>query len=151
MSTLDSQIFLFTSTLTRLVLPKEVDTHNPRMQYANRIAIVVVMIVLVFLAAGIGNIIEFLFGAVTLSTVLAPVLLYTLVFRRKNLKSQDIGIAISLFIASMAYIYMFYFGWFQSITLTLLPAIISTILCVISLIIIKLFASSKESNSTAQL
>lgn len=144
MSTLDSQIFLFTSTVTRAVLPKGVDTSDPKMQYVNRIAIVAVMVFLVIIAAGIGNIIEFLFAAVTLSTVLAPILLLILIFRRNFSKYQDIGFAISLIIASLAYAYMFYSGWFRDITWTLAPAGISALLCITVLLVTRIVFSPSE-------
>jgi Na+/proline symporter len=136
MSTLDSQVFLFTSTLIRALLPGSVTTDDSRMRGMTRMAVISTMVGLAVIAAGIGNIIEFLFGAVTLSTVLMPVLLLTLIFKKKYSKSQDLGITIALLTASLAYAYMFSAGWFQNITLTLLPAAISSVLCIAAIILI---------------
>jgi solute:Na+ symporter, SSS family len=136
MSTLDSQVFLFTSTLIRTILPESITTNDARMRGMTRVAIISTMIVLALIAAGIGNIVEFLFGAVTLSTVLMPILLLTLLFKKKYSVRQDLGITIALLIASVAYAYMFYAGWFKDISLTLLPAAISTVLCLVAITLI---------------
>lgn len=51
MSTLDSQVFLFTSTLIRAALPESVNSDNPRMRIITRVVIIITMTLLALVAA----------------------------------------------------------------------------------------------------
>ena len=133
MSTLDSQVFLFASTVVRGGLPTTVATDSPRMKSASQMVLAATMFILGLIAATIGNIVEFLFSAVTLGTVLAAPLALT-VFR-PNLRAGGIdrGIVCSLLVASLTYIFMFTKGMFANLAFTLVPPAVSAVGCLVAL------------------
>ncbi|MCH7905629.1 MAG: hypothetical protein IH944_13820 [Armatimonadetes bacterium] len=122
MSTLDSQVFLFSSTIVGQFRP-ESKTDDPATERKLRAVIVVTMIALALLALTITDIIQFLFGAVTLATVLVPVLIVASIGREHGI--NDKACAFGLIVASMVYAYLFLNGLFDNLIMTLLPAAIS--------------------------
>lgn len=128
MSTLDSQVFLFTSTVVRELLPSNVDSNSPLMEKRSRVVLMGTMAVLALVAASIGNIIEFLFSAVTLGTVLTPVLLLA-VLRPNCGERFDKLVTGAVLVAAVVYAVLFAKGAFANLALTLVPASIATGLC----------------------
>lgn len=134
MSTLDSQVFLFTSTVLREFLPTHLNNNNVLIKRYTQWSILVTIIVLTIIAVSIGNIVEFLFGAVTLATILVPVLIIALLSKIRTSETLDILISSALVATTGVYIVMFVQGAFSNLPFTLLPAGIATALCTLSLL-----------------
>lgn len=136
MSTLDSQVFLFASTVVEERLPEGTSTDDPRMRRALRQVLLLTFIALGIIAMSIGNIVEFLFSAVTLGTVLVPPILIA-AFRLGRSSSQrpnvDLGILLSVGISAVIYAVLFVAGAFKNLALTLVPVLISGLGCAITM------------------
>lgn len=130
MSTLDTQVFLFASTIAKDLLPKRESEAGTRFVRASRIVVIVLLGVLTLIATTIGDIIQFLFSAVTLGTVLAPILFIYTFWKTKKSDGVDKAITATLAIATVVYIVMFVRGDFADVLLTLVPAAVCLILCI---------------------
>jgi Na+/proline symporter len=133
MSTLDSQVFLFVSTLVREMLPGTITTDNLRMEKQSRLVLIATMVTLAFIAGSVGDLIEFLFGAVTLGTILAPVFILALLPPRsvRPYAFVDRAIAAVLICAGIVYTILFIGGCFKDLVYTLIPATISAVGCAV--------------------
>lgn len=136
MSTIDTQIFLASSTIIKNIFP------NKNEIYISRIIIPIALIVLSFLAISDGSIIEFVFGAYTSLTVLFPLFLLAS-FTNKNRK-LDIGLSTVIISSFTIYILLFSFGYFENILYTLIPGIVSLSLGLMVFYIFRERAPQKE-------
>lgn len=100
----------------------------------SRFLVIITMILLGVLATTIGNIVEFLFGAVTLQTILTPILLIAVTNIHKQPKTADSLFAFCLIASTVLYCIMFFAGYYESIIFTLIPALFSCTLCIIAYI-----------------
>lgn len=125
MSTLDTQSFLFSQTLSRNLFKNRDERSTIR---TTRIVLVVLLTALAFIASTIEDIVQFLFSAVTLGTVLAPLLLFYATGLMRSTAKTDIGTAFVLSISMAVYVIMFAIGAFENLLLTLLPALVSLVL-----------------------
>lgn len=123
MSTLDSQVFLFTSTLVKEFKPKMV-SNGIKLETITKYGIGIMMFALVLIATQIGNLVQFLFSAVTLGTILVPLFIYTMVKRKFTI--CDPHWMIALLIGVVVYILMFIQGSFENVALTMIPALVTS-------------------------
>jgi Na+/proline symporter len=145
MSTLDTQVFLFASTVVKDFGRRANKQGEINFVKGARVVIVPLIGVLVLLAASIGDIIEFLFGAVTLGTTLTPIL-FLCVWAKGNMKNLDLVLGGVVVISSGVYAFLFANGYFTDIVMTLIPAATSAILC--TLVIIGHRLLTTRNNST---
>lgn len=125
MSTLDSQVFVFTSSLSSLVLGNRASSSSVQMERLNKFLIVLIMAVLAVAATTIVDLVEFLFGAVTLMTILLPLMFVAVQFTGTSSRLKDFLGSSAMGIAVVIYVYLFSSGAFDNLILTLLPAAIS--------------------------
>jgi Na+/proline symporter len=119
MSTLDSQVFLVSSTI---VGRSNVQSASEDTERKTRRVIVAVMACLGLLAAGIVDLVTFLFSAVTLATILSPVFIGA-VLRPRFV--SDAACATVLLIAAAVYAVLFARGAFANLAVTLVPCAVS--------------------------
>lgn len=135
MSTLDTQTFLFSSTVSDLIGKKT----EPKSTSVRRLTFVSMAFIfsLVLIATLIGDLVQFLFSAVTLGTVLAPVFVYSLVdtSRRHN----DIVASTGILIGLVVYIWLFFGGKFSNLLWTTIPAITTGMALITALLFSRIF------------
>jgi Na+/proline symporter len=129
MSTLDSQVFLFCSTI--IGLKSKAPTDDPATARPLRFSIIVVMVLLGLIAITITDLVEFLFGTVTLATILTPVLIISAMKSRTGV--SDRGTAGALLVTSAIYIALFVLGAFENLIMTLIPAGVATLFVIVLL------------------
>lgn len=129
MSTLDSQVFLFTSTVIKQFKPSLAST-DPILERYTRYGIGVVMVLLALVASQISDLVEFLFSAVTLGTILVPLLVYAVL--RKGRAGDDVWVA-AVIIGIIVYVFMFARGSFENVSLTLVPAVVTMLIAILGL------------------
>lgn len=123
MSSLDSQVFLFCSSLASIARGSA--TTSQRTTHSLRLLIIGTMIVLAAVAATIIDLVEFLFGAVTLATILAPVLLYAT--WKGHRRISDTGTAIAMVVTVVVYAILFATGKFENLLWTIVPALVMSV------------------------
>ncbi|MES9811945.1 MAG: hypothetical protein ABW159_03670 [Candidatus Thiodiazotropha sp.] len=121
MSTLDSQVYVFVSTIGRRFFGSSVRDF--------RIVLFATMIFLGVTATFVQDIIEFLFGAVTLATVLVPVIIIALFADSKYRDNLDGHLAGVIIVTAAVYAVLFAQGAFDNLLLTLVPAILAVAIC----------------------
>gem|GEM_PF-6249144 len=130
MSTLDSQVFLFASTLIKEFKPS-FSSDGPEFTKYTRYGITAAMLALVFIAVQVADLVEFLFSAVTLGTVLVPVFVYSLIYNTKTDKVWLIALSVGVIV----YAVMFAKNSFANVGLTIVPAAVTTIVAVTLLVL----------------
>lgn len=126
MSTLDSLVFLAASTISREFYSTNLTDEKVTRNHLRKL-IMLIMIILAVIAVSIGNIIQYLFSAVTLATILTPIFLIA-VWKPRMLEDRDTYIALCLLVAIAIYVLMFSLDLFVILIYTLVPAIVSSIL-----------------------
>lgn len=129
MSTIDTEIFLGATTFVKDLLPQKFQSSSKRFVATSRIFIVLSFLILAFLAIKVSNLLEFVFGAYTSVTILLPLFIFSTLSKRRKSPQKDIWFAIVLIISLAVYTWMFIGGYFENILLTLVPGILSLILC----------------------
>lgn len=130
MSTMDTLCYLSASTFLKNILPESYTEKRGGYVKLTRIAIILVLALSAFMATTIGDVIKYIFDAVSLLFVLAP--LYVLAgmgYLRKSAR-LDSMIAISLIVSTSIYIYMFTHNHFQELIMIYVPTVICTVLTV---------------------
>ena len=130
MSTMDTLCYLSASTFLKNILPESYTEKRGGYVKLTRIAIILVLALSAFMATTIGDVIKYIFDAVSLLFVLAP--LYVLAgmgYLRKSAR-LDSMIAISLIVSASIYIYMFTHNHFQELIMIYVPTLICTVLTV---------------------
>jgi Na+/proline symporter len=130
MSTLDSQVFLISATIVGRARRHPA---NNTLARESRLVIIALLISLALVSTLIADLVEFLFGAVTLATVLVPLLSIAAAGRRSI---SDAGAVGSLLVAVVVYAAMFVSGAFANILLTIVPASVATV-CTIAVLIVR--------------
>ncbi|MGD9650699.1 MAG: sodium:solute symporter [Dongiaceae bacterium] len=131
LSTLDTQVFLFSSTLLRWVhSARKQDFSDQQQVRFMRRSVWALLAVLVILSSLIQNIIAYLFGACTLVTILLPVVIYALLSLRKPtlIPKRDEAVFIILLAVGALYAAMFIGGAFVDMRWTIFPGALATVL-----------------------
>lgn len=137
MSTMDTQIFLLSSTVTENLLSKGIIKNKKATVYISRLIIFISLLILIGLAATISDFIGFLFGAVSLVTILLPATILIMTKNSYKKGNADIIITIAILLTVPVYIAMFVLGAFSNVLYTIVPGAISLTLSII------LYAGSK--------
>lgn len=131
MSTLDTQTYLFTATILKNFVPKDYTTKRESYIRLSKIVIILAMIVMGLIAMSIGDIIQFLFDAVSLVFVLGPVFVFTGFGWFKSSKALDLYLTANIIVCCAIYIFLFVNGHLADMMLTMLPAGLSIIGCTV--------------------
>jgi Na+/proline symporter len=132
MSTLDSQLYVAMSSLTRWI--EKTSNLDRRFVKTSRIVLISLILILGIITIGISDIVTFLFGAVTLGTTLFVPLLLCLTNRNKS-RFSDTFLAYALAIAGIVYTIFFFTGAFERLAFTLIPSgIVALLTCIMFLI-----------------
>ncbi len=134
MSTLDTACYLFTATLAKAFLPADISKTRERYIRFSQIIFVMILTTMSILALMISDVIQFMFNAISLITILAPVHLLVGFRLLQKAPRLDILIAGSVIASAIVYLVMFYLGYMEDFMMMLVPAGLSFVLCGISLL-----------------
>ncbi|NND64346.1 MAG: hypothetical protein HKM24_00140 [Gammaproteobacteria bacterium] len=129
MSTLDTQVFLFAQTITRNLVPKRFIKNEQASVRISRAIIIAVLALLGLVAVYVRDLITFLFGAVTIMTILSPVLFLSIHRQQAITATQDRQIAATIIVVALIYGVMFIAGAFENLLFTLVPALLASAMC----------------------
>ena len=133
MSTLDTQVFLFSSTLTRDFLAEGAQEDHPRTVRRSRLTVAVLLGFLALIAMTIEDLVAFVFEAASLVTVLGPVLLYAATREtRSRTAKQDGVLMVGLMVTTAVYCLMFVSGALGKMSYFCIPAAVSLLVCALS-------------------
>ncbi|MAS87915.1 MAG: hypothetical protein CMH30_08095 [Micavibrio sp.] len=123
MSTLDSFCYLFTASLGKNILPSQ--TTNTREKYIRfaRIVIPAVLIIMIYVAMQINDVVQVLFNSVSLLYLLSPIYILSATGILKKSRWIDWYTTICLGLCAIGYIYMFINGLTENLILAGLPAL----------------------------
>lgn len=133
MSTLDTQTFLFSSTLSEYLSPEGEGLDAGKNKLIGMALTTGFLLALVCIALFVGDIVEFLFSAVTLGTILFGVMLAAAI--RPNLRSKDTEITIAILAGAITYIGLFATGKFSNLLFTTVPSLVTGIILIGALIV----------------
>ena len=131
MSTLDTQTFLFSSTLVDRFLPKS--TSDERRRTTVGLVSFLFVIALGAIALTVGDIVQFLFSAVTLGTVMGPVFLFG--FLPERWRPSDLLTTVGIVLGVVVYGLLFMQGAFANLLFNSIPAVVT----LLSLVILRPF------------
>ncbi len=138
MSTLDTSCYLTASTLAKNFLPPKITENRDAYIKFSKIVMILILVCMSVLALTISDVIQFLFSAAGMLFILTPVYVFLGFGFYKKSRLMDALISISLVISIVVYIYLFVNGAFEQMPMMLVPAICSTVLCVISIGIVRI-------------
>lgn len=148
MSTLDTQTYLFTSTILKDYIPQKYTEDREQYIKLSRIVIVLAIVLMALIALTINDVIQFMFEAMSLTYIMGPVILCTAFGWFKRSTALDLYITANIAICVTIYIYMMQSGMMEDLMMTVVPAGISCVGCLIGVILsLKFFDSSKEAKS----
>ena len=128
-STVDTQVYVFATAAASMVRS---DVDQARQVAIVRWASVLFTAATGLLALTVGNVVEFLFSAVTLVTVLAPAIVYGALVNREGPMRDHLAL-ISIMSGTLVYILLFATGEFQNILLTTVPSLVAAAVLVAGL------------------
>ncbi len=140
MSTLDTQLFLFSSTFTQNLLSRGIVRSKKLTVHISRIIIVLSLVILIFLAATISDFLEFLFGAISLVTILLPALIISMTRKSYLGEKTDLILSVSILLTIPVYIYMFINGAFSNVLYAVIPGLTSLAFSIVILGLTKVFS-----------
>lgn len=144
MSTLDTFCYLFTATLAKNFLPKNISGTRERYVRFSKIIFILILATMSILALMISDIIQFMFNAASLITILAPVHVFAAAGLTHKAPRLDILMAGSVMASLFVYLVMFSLGYMEDFIVMLVPAGLSFVLCTISLLGFKYVMGSKN-------
>lgn len=128
MSTLDTQTYLFSSTIIG-ALGYDHETDRQKFITTLRGVMVGLLIAMAFVASLIGDVVSYLIDAVTIFLVLSPIIFYVITAKPMQSDFRDTSLALIALICATIHGFMFFMGTFDDgIFLNLVPAGVSTIL-----------------------
>lgn len=144
MSTLDTNCYLTASTLAKNFLPESFTNTREKYIRFSQIVFVALLGLMSVVALTISDVIKFLFDAAGILYVLAPVYVMSGLGVFKKHVLTDRLISGSVAISGIVYIYMFTGGHFADLIMTMLPALVSICLCVLSVFVSRLWIARKS-------
>lgn len=130
MSTLDTLCYLSASTFLKNIMSESYTEKRGGYVRLTRVAIIVVLTLSAILATTIGDVIKYIFDAVSLLFVLAPLYVLAGLGYLKKSARLDSMIAISLIVSAAIYIYMFTNNHFQDLIMIYVPTLICSVLTI---------------------
>lgn len=132
MSTLDSFCYLFSSTLSKNILPQRFTDTRKKYVGLSQFLIVFTLAISVVFALTITDFIEFIFSAASLNYILGPVYVLTATGFLKGGPRIDKYVTGSLAVSIVVYIYMFSQGMFSNLMYTGIPVLTMLTLLLLS-------------------
>lgn len=144
MSTIDTQVQLFTSTLTKNVLSVNIKNDRDRFISVSRLSTALLLGSMALAASLVGNSMEFILKAFSFAYILAPVLIVSMVWGDKGSKFKDVSCLVALSLGLAVYIYMFFNGHFTQMINNVIPAGVTLVICLLGVISKKIFIREKN-------
>lgn len=141
-STVDTQVYVFATAVAPVIRP---NVDEDRQITIVRWASVLFTAATALLALTVGNVVEFLFSAVTLVTILAPAIVYGALVHGER-PMRDRLVFISIMCGMVVYVFMFAMGAFQNILLTVVPSLVASVSLVAGLALQGLLRPVSEGN-----
>lgn len=130
MSTIDTQIFLFSSALSKTLLGIDLEADRERYLRVSRLSTVGLLAFLAVVASTVGSTLEFVFKAFSLAFILSPVAVYACLVEARPDRFRDRAAVLALSLGLVVYLVMFLFtSAFQNIVNTLVPVAITSVAC----------------------
>lgn len=123
MSTIDTQVSLISTTVVSNIF--KVDTTKDHMRFVRlcRVMIVFIMIVMALAALFVGDIVQFMFDAVTVIIIPASLYLYAIFCKKYTCAKRDLFLAVTTLAGTGAHLYMFATDAFGNLIHNLYPVI----------------------------
>ncbi len=131
MSTLDTQVQLFTSSLAKNVIKIDLENDQKKFVFVSRISTVLLLCFIAFCASWLDNTMEFVLKAFSFAYILAPIMVTAMLWGKDGSKFKDYTCITSLGIGLIVYIYMFFNGYFINMLNNCIPSMITACLCLI--------------------
>ena len=131
MSSVDTQAYLFLSTIASNWLGIDKDENPARYRRTLRTLIAIAFVVLTVVALTITNVVTFIVGALTLLAVLTPAL-FASVYSKGVSRALDRGMFLVTVAGTGVYLYMMWQGMFTDFLMNAVPGIVA---CVLGLIV----------------
>ncbi len=131
MSTLDTQTYLFTSTLLKDFIPKTLTDNRVKYIRTSRIIMVVALAVVSVIAMSITDLIKFLFDTASFLFILAPIFFFSGIGWFKKNTNLDKYITAVIILCAGIFVYLFTSGAFDNMINLYIPCAISFALCTI--------------------
>ena len=128
MSTIDTQVNLFASTMVKNVLKINDQAKHADFVRISRIITVVMLATLSLVAVSIGDILEFIFKAISVSFVLVPALLIGCANGIKKDWAFDYKMTFAMICGMLLYSYMFFNGYLADPIYTAVPPVVATLM-----------------------
>lgn len=135
MSTIDTQVSLFSTTVVGSVF--KINTTKDHMRFVRLCRFVIVMMMIVVTSASlfIGDIVQFLFDAITVVIVTAGAYIYAVHCKKYASKTRDTILAFAVLAGMATHLYMFATGMFADLRYNLIPALTVSAIIAIYMIV----------------
>lgn len=134
MSTLDTQVYLFNSTLLTDVIKRDPVTERAEYIRDSRIIMLALMIIVATISVTMENLIQYLLNLVAIFNIAAPAYMLS-IFSKELSERRDRLVAASLAMTLLLYGYMVWQNMFQgSFWALIVPPVVASILVALSLI-----------------
>lgn len=137
MSTIDTQVQLFTSALAKNVFKIDIKNDRDRFISISRWSTVILLSMMALAASLVGSSMEFILKAFSFAYILAPILVVSMLWGDQKNKFKDISCFIALLAGLFVYTYMFFNGYFDQIINNVIPATITLFVCLFAIVIKK--------------
>ncbi len=137
MSTIDTQVQLFSSSVTKNVLKLNVSEEKTKFVKVSRVLTVLLLAFLAVVASTLGSTLEFVLKAFSFAYILAPIMVFAMLAGREGSSFKDGTCVVALVIGLIVYIYMFFNGYFAEVINNVIPASITAVVCILGLVLDK--------------
>ncbi len=135
MSTIDTQVQLFTSALAKNVLNIDIVKERKRFISVSRWSTVALLIFMALSASLVGNAMEFILKAFSFAYILAPIMVVSMIWGDTGDRFKDITCFIALLLGLVVYIYMYFNGYFTEMINNVIPAGVTLLICIMGILI----------------
>lgn len=132
MSTLDTEVYSFTSTMARNLLPKSWSKTRDQYVRLSQIMIVVLLLAMSFVSLYISSIISFLFDTTALGYIMVPVFILSALGLLKQSAVLDKALAVCVIVSGALHLYLFFTDQFVNYMWNIVPGTLSLVLCTVT-------------------
>lgn len=131
MSTIDTQVQLFSSALSKNIFKLDIEKNKKKFIKTSRVASIVLLAVIAFVASTLGSTIEFVLKAFSFAYILAPVMIFSMIWGKDGSKFKDYSCIIALIVGLCIYVYMFFNSYFAVMLNNVIPASVTGLICLL--------------------
>ncbi|ULB45633.1 hypothetical protein H4N54_25165 [Limnospira fusiformis KN01] len=131
MSTLDTFAYVFCSTFIKNLLTQKNTFSQEKYVKTSRVVVVIFLAIMTIFSASITDIIRLLFDASSFLFIMTPVFLLGIAGFIEKSNYLDKYIALSMWISSALYVFLFINGYFTNLLINLIPAMLCFVLCLL--------------------